>query len=349
MRFARNDKGSVLVFVTVMIVLLMVMIGMGLDTGHLVYVRSLGQTAVDAAALAAASGLPVSQGEVQNRAAGFNSTNNYLNSPNNLIDNTTISYVQYDPTSQGVTNTSFSAANGVRVALEKANPYTSTTTNKGIVSPLFLTPLLNLFGAGPTAGTRDVGVSAVAALVAEPSIPIAVYQSVCNGTNTVPNVQLLTAPATTDNSCWTTYWSSPASAQTIQDLFVNTPTCSSLPKSSGGSGPITLNNGVATNPVYGAAHTLFSASSFTQCWIIPVVPAGSPCNGTDPIVDWAKICPSAVIFPGGGGGGGGPNCPNGNNGTKCIMADVTCGQSLHRKSDSLCFSPRLVRENSVGM
>ena len=51
----KNEQGYALVFMTLMIVLLLIMVGMGLDTGHLSYVRSQGQPAVDAAALAAAS------------------------------------------------------------------------------------------------------------------------------------------------------------------------------------------------------------------------------------------------------------------------------------------------------
>ena len=53
-----NERGTVLIFVTLSIVLLLIMVGMGLDTGHLVYVRAQGQAAVDAAALSAASAIP---------------------------------------------------------------------------------------------------------------------------------------------------------------------------------------------------------------------------------------------------------------------------------------------------
>ena len=58
MRPVKNERGFALVFATLMIVLLLVVVGMGLDTGHLIYVRSQGQPAVDAAALAAASAIP---------------------------------------------------------------------------------------------------------------------------------------------------------------------------------------------------------------------------------------------------------------------------------------------------
>ena len=66
-----------MVFVTLMITLLLVMVGMGLDTGMLAYVRSQAQPAVDAAALAGASGLVAGQSEVETRVAAYNSVNGY--------------------------------------------------------------------------------------------------------------------------------------------------------------------------------------------------------------------------------------------------------------------------------
>jgi Flp pilus assembly protein TadG len=76
MHAINNERGSVLIFVTLSIVLLLVMVGMGLDTGHLVYVRAQGQAAVDAAALAASSAIPTnSPTEVNDRAGAFNSKN----------------------------------------------------------------------------------------------------------------------------------------------------------------------------------------------------------------------------------------------------------------------------------
>ena len=73
MQPVKNQQGYVVVFVTLMIVLLMIMVGMGLDTGHLAYVRSQGQPAVDSAALAAASAIPSGNwSTVTDRAAKFN-------------------------------------------------------------------------------------------------------------------------------------------------------------------------------------------------------------------------------------------------------------------------------------
>jgi uncharacterized membrane protein len=86
-----NDKGSVLVFVTLMIVLLMIMVGMGLDTGQLTYTRATGQTAVDAAALSAVSAIPTRNlGEVQARATAFATENTHLDSNNNPIKGTNV-------------------------------------------------------------------------------------------------------------------------------------------------------------------------------------------------------------------------------------------------------------------
>ncbi len=92
-------RGSVLIFVALSMALLLIMVGMGLDTGHLVYVRAQGQAAVDAAALAAASAIPTgSSTQVNDRAAAFNLKNNYDDSSNNSITGTNTTYVQYSPT-----------------------------------------------------------------------------------------------------------------------------------------------------------------------------------------------------------------------------------------------------------
>src|SRR5688500_832808 len=154
MKASRNERGSVLVFVTLMIVLLVIMVGMGLDTGHLAYIRSQGQPAVDASALAAASAIPTnSTTEVNNRAASFNSANDYLDSPNNQIGSANITYVNYDTSSNSFTaqGSTIAGANGVRVALETNNPYGGSPNNP-MKSPLFLTPLFNVLGT-PTAKT----------------------------------------------------------------------------------------------------------------------------------------------------------------------------------------------------
>src|SRR6478672_173575 len=93
----RNQRGTVIIWTTLMIVLLLVMVGMGLDTGQLVYTRSMGQAAVDAAALSAVSGLPSRDlATIQNRAIAYNSKNDYTNSKNVAITGNNVTLIEYD-------------------------------------------------------------------------------------------------------------------------------------------------------------------------------------------------------------------------------------------------------------
>ena len=76
-----NQRGSVIVWITLMITLLLIMVGMGLDTGQMTYTRNQGQVAVDAAALAAISGLPQrDENLVRDRAVLVNNTNDFTGS-----------------------------------------------------------------------------------------------------------------------------------------------------------------------------------------------------------------------------------------------------------------------------
>ena len=121
MQIVNNERGGVIVFVTLMVVLLMIMVGMGLDTGHLSFIRSQGQGAVDAAALSAVSGLANggTKAEIELRATAFQTNNNYVGSPGNLLTSTNVSYVLYDSKTGAIEPSSYGLANGVRVALER--------------------------------------------------------------------------------------------------------------------------------------------------------------------------------------------------------------------------------------
>lgn len=334
-----NEQGSVIVFVTLMIVLLLIMVGMGLDTGQLTYTRSQGQAAVDAAALAAVSGIPSgSATEVNQRVAAFNASNDYVKQSSNLIGNANITYIQYNETTGVITNLpDIANANGVRVALEQKNPYTGAAAGSGINTPVFLTPLMNLFGQTVPTST-DVNVSAVAVLKTLPSVPIAIKAGLCNGTTTVSNVRLR-EKGKTDNSCWTTYTDS-SSTNRVQALFGASKSCSGLPANTERitTGTlIELDNNTAQN-TYVEANDLFIVSNPISCWIVPVVSNGSSCTSSGAgIVDWAKICPTNVVGEGASDSEG------------YITVDLTCGQELFRSNNNLCFSPRLVRDTKSGM
>src|SRR5262245_6150986 len=234
-RLLRNDRGSVLVFVTFMIVLLLIMVGMGLDAGWLAYVRSQAQPAVDAAALAATSGLIEGTTAVEARAAAFNSTNNYSGSAGNLISANNITYVKYDETTQTITKVDAAVANGVRVALESTNPYGGANPPSPIVSTLFLTPIMNFFGAN-IAPTTNINVTAVAYLKNRPGVPVALRQCVPG-----PDQYLIWSPMTIETACWTTYTIEPANKPIVQGMVSGTE-CDRIPPVSKGQ-PIFLNNG----------------------------------------------------------------------------------------------------------
>ena len=334
MHVIKNERGSVLVFVTLSIVLLLVMVGMGLDTGHLVYVRAQGQAAVDAAALAAASAIPTgSAAQVNDRATAFNSTNNYADSSKNSINDKNITYVQYSATDGSINTSGVSIgnANGVRVALEDTNPHTGAAPATAMISRVFLMPLLNLFGHDVD-DTAKLNVSAVAVIKAAPGLPIAIEEARCSQ----PNPQkLLQSSSQTDNSGYTTYWINNASASVIRDLLKNAKTCGGGIPSVGVGFPTNLNNGQISS-VYSDFDDVFKDNP-SQCYLIPVVRNGSNWNQTEKIVDFAKFCPDAKN----------PVVKNGSD--KYIYGTVTCGQNPYNTSNVSCYVPTLVRDAKSGM
>ena len=280
MQFIKNERGSILVFVTLITVLLLIMVGMGLDTGQLTYVRNQGQAAVDAAALAAASALPTNNdAQVKARVASYNSKsfNDYVGEPTNPLGGANITYVAWDPITQSVQNLpSITGANGVRVALEQNNPYTGAASKTGITTPVFLTPLMRLLGQNaPT--TSNISVSAVAVLTATPLIPIALYDSLCNGSNTVPNVDLRMESQNPKNACWTTYLDQPVNVPKLRALFDNSGTCSGLPKDLVDVGTdIFVQNGVGATVFNNATNGGSCPNgSFTDAWLVNVTSAAS--------------------------------------------------------------------------
>jgi len=100
--------------------------------------------------------------------------NNYMDGSSNKIGPNNVTLVKYDNVSRTFTTSGVTIANsnGVRVALENNNPY-GGPVGAAMKSPLFLTPLLNLFGQTASA-TADVSTSAVAVLRAIPGLPIVV-------------------------------------------------------------------------------------------------------------------------------------------------------------------------------
>jgi Flp pilus assembly protein TadG len=340
MQPVKNEHGYALVFATIMIVLLLVMVGLGLDTGHLAYVRSQGQPAVDAAALAAASAVPSGHWPtVTDRAAKFNpggtnpgTGNNYLNSPENQISHQNVTLVKYDNASGEFTTSgvNITNANGARVALENTNPY-GGTAGKAMKSPLFLASLLNLFGQ-PTSTTTNVNVSAVAVNQALPGLPIVVVEGLCGINDAILDFQT----GGKSSAGWETYQIDNASTDEVRALFEKLPYCAGQPAIDVGyCGNIA--NGVNETIFNGHLKPMFAADP-NRCYLIPVIKSGGNLNQCQKITDWAKFCPDK-----------GNNTKDAFPGTGKLKGSVTCGQSVFDSRDSQCFVQRLVRDKVSGM
>jgi len=364
-----------------MIVLLLIMVGMGLDTGHLAYVRSQGQPAVDAAALAAASAIPTGlPADVYSRAAELNYVtgtndggNNYLDSPNNLIDADNVTLIKYNAasgditTATGTSSTSTGDANGVRVALETSNPY-GGTVGGAMKSPLFLTPLFNLFGQTVN-GTQNVSVSAVAVIQAIPGMPITIAgcaptSAGCtggSGTEADPYTRCKLLQVDSSNngnnpdndwdngrfqdSGWTTFNIQPANAPTIKALVGNNSTCGNIPGVNMGVGCIHLNNGQIT-PVLQTFENVYKHNGdglsgeanppLANDWgVIPVVSSSiGNFNQCEPVVSFAKFGIRDVV-------------KNGND--KWLLGDLICNWNINRVGGTGCYTTRLVRDKKSGM
>ncbi len=344
MQPVENERGSVLIFATLIITVLLIMVGMGLDTGHLAFVRSQGQPAVDSAALAAASAIPTGElSTVQTQAAKFDPGaagnpgpgNNYVSSPSNTISANNVTLVHYEPTTGAITTSGVRIdqtapqnvrANGARVALENNNPY-GGTAGAAMKSPLFLTPLLNLLGFS-TSGTADISVSAVAVIRALPGLPIAVAQSLCGTTGTLD-----LRSGGSGNSGWETYYISNASADQIRGIWEALPYCNGQPIVDIGYCGF-LQNGVDATIFNSILKPMFQSDP-SRCYLVPVVSNNGNFNQCQKIIDWAQFCPvggqNAITGPG------------------QIYGTVTCGQSTWTSRDTKCYVPLLVRDTKSGM
>jgi hypothetical protein len=315
---------------------------MGLDTGHLTYVRSQGQPAVDAAALAAAAAIPSGDlTTVTDQATKFDPGgtnpgpgNNYVSSPYNKITSNNMTLVHYDNTTGAITTSGVTIdpsaalnvrANGVRVALENNNPY-GGTVGAAMNPRLFLTPLFNLLGQ-TTSATADVSVSAVGVIRALPGLPIAGSQNLCDTTATLDFQS-----GGSSTSGWETYYITNASTTQVRDLWAALPFCQGQPVVDiGYCGNIA--NGVNATIFNQILKPMFQANP-NDCYLLPVVPNAGNFNQCQTIVDWAQFCPDKTnAFPGQGK----------------LYGKVTCGQSTWTSRDTKCYVPFLVRDTKSGM
>jgi len=346
-----------------MIVLLMVMVGLGLDTGFLTFSRSMGQRAVDMAALAGAAGLAKGDAAaIKSNIEQLNTPNDYVNrtAGSNAIDGTVsgknVTLMTYDFTNNQITGTTtdITKATAVRVALETTNPYTRGSSNSAVNTPAFLTPLLNLLGSN-TASSNNVNVSAVAVIQAQPGLPIALNG--CDpawvGTNTpLPWNQAPSGGSNPNNSGWTTYLDGSVSSPDVIALIRKIAACQGTGVVGVGTN-ICLNNG-QQNPDLREFEILIgnNTDGTPKCYLTPVIPSSSNFTGcSNEILAYAQICPLAVCGPGVNGTINQDLCTQPNSFGKYVFATVkSCNVGdPNAPAISSCYSLKLVREPQVGM
>jgi Flp pilus assembly protein TadG len=347
----RNDSGSVLVFITLMITLLMVMVGMGLDTGWLTYGRSQGQRAVDMAALAGAAGLAKGDAaSIEKNIEGLN--NDYIKEGANPIDGSVagknVMLVRYDKaTGVIVPESNIDLANGVRVALEKDKPvaYGGGSSGTSISAALFLTPLFNLLGLS-TPGTADINVSAVSVYSTIPGIPLALGGCTPSMVDQTINFdQTPSGGPSPNNSGWTTYSENETNVPDLEKRIKAIVNCQGGGTAKKGD-PICLGNGgdTALLPTW---EELADPTGNT-CYFTPVVKpqkAFTGCTGEENIIQaWAKVCIKYVCAP----TIKSPN-PSCEKGKKYIVARVEACDLPDTARVGQCFRHSLVREKAVGM
>jgi Flp pilus assembly protein TadG len=361
----RDESGAVLVFITLMIVLLMIMVGMGMDTGLLTFSRSMGQRAVDMAALAAAAGLAKGDpNAISSNVAQLmvnQNNNDYIDRSANVIDPTVngknVTLMKYDFATRTVTGqaNTISEANGVRVALETTNPYTGGSSKSAIATPAVLTPLFNLLGGNAASGSNNINVSAVAVIEAQPGLPVTING--CDpawvGTNAeIPWNQAPSGGSNPNNSGWTTYLDSSVSSPDVIAMIRKIAACQGTGIVGVGTN-ICLNNG-QQNPDLREFEILIgnNTDGTPKCYLTPVIPSTSNFTGCDnQILSYAQICPLAVCGPGVNGTVNQHLCTRPNSFGKYIFATVkSCDVGdPNAPAISSCYSLRLVREPQVGM
>ena len=250
-------------------------------------------------------------------------------SPGSTLGASNVTPIVYDGSSIQVAT--YGTANGVRVGLEKAgtSPYTANTESS-VVSPLFLTPLLNLMGFTAPA-QANLNITATAVLQNRPELPIAIVD--CTVGPATFNVSL--TPSTTDNAAVTSFTFGTANTNLMRDLVSNT--CSTMPPVRIGS-CINLNNGAGQQVMQEIidVHGPFTdPPDPDDCFLLPIIPdllvANGNFNQCRPMQGLARMCISNVTSTGR---------------TKVLAGQIT-GCYLNW-GVSTCSVPVLVRDTKSG-
>jgi hypothetical protein len=250
---------------------------LGIDIGWMVYVKTQGQAATDASALAGAAAIPNAntsgnQTRVNEMALLFNSDNTVMNQAAGITGSHVV-VCEGSASSPTCPATDFTKANGVRV---------TRTYN----TPLFFARLLN--GSAST----DISVSSTAWLGAPaglaPDLPVALCQEEINfnpsapgGPTCNPGVSAEFSPSNSDNAGW---WNKPsvgpANASDCKKMVNGT---MPIPHINVGE-PIDTNNGEITS-CHKEVEDRFKNCTSATCALAPDNAQRIACTAVLPIVN----------------------------------------------------------------
>jgi hypothetical protein len=283
MNTINNDRGIAIIYVTLFLMVLGILFfALGIDIGWMTYVKTQGQAAADASALAGAAAIPAvnssgSPAKANEMAALFNTNNTVMNQAAG-ISASDVQVCDGSPSSPVCPASDLSTAGGVKVT-------------KTYNTPLFFTRFLN--GVGST----NISVSATAWLGGlagiRPDLPVVLCgeavgfdPSAPEGSNCDPAATLTFNPNGTDTAG---YWNYPANdnmnASTCKD-YVENP--SHIPNINVND-IIDTNNGVA-NSCLKDIDDKYASCTPAKCALAADHPDRKACTAVIPIID----CPNSI-------------------------------------------------------
>jgi Flp pilus assembly protein TadG len=282
MKIINNNRGAALVFAALFLTFMFLFTGIAIDMGWITYVKNQGQAAVDAAALAGVSAIP-DETEVYSRVAAFNRKNTVIDSEQNHLDSSNVTFVTYDGTEITNYDADLASANGVRVAMEAGS---------AIQTPFFFSVWRSFFD-GTASRSADVNVSAIAVVPNRPSLPIALLGCEAGA----QDFEFSQAPDPTDTSAFTSFTVQPANTNTLRDMvrYPNT----DIPPVEPNKSSICLING-QVRPVLTEIEQKYSPSTSTpSCFLVPVFDDKEiKPNQCKVFQRFAKICITDVVDTG---------------------------------------------------
>jgi Flp pilus assembly protein TadG len=310
MKSLKNNHGIVIVYVTLFLMVLGILFfALGVDIGWMVYVKSQGQKATDAAALSGAAAIPNANAtgtktKIDEMATVFNANNAVMNASAGIVstDVQLCGGSTNPPNCNPTASPAITPANaaGVRVTRTYNTPLVFTRFVNGQASTnlsVSSTAWLGGPGSCPSPGCLPISVCDKE-INYNPSAP--------GGPTCDPTIPIHFSPTGVNNGAW---WNLPSAGSTSASQckgMVN----GTIPVPSVGVGdPIDMNNGQITACLQDVK-TKFNGCTAAQCALLPTDPAriacttfvpivacaaGQPIQMTEPILGFAAICVTNVV------------------------------------------------------